>query len=196
MQTLDALVADLVDRWTGDEDHPGDGGPGLLARLDDLALRTAQPREAGGRSTPDSRPPASLDAVHWATAIRAQARILDMELRGSTHMQRWDRAVKALPAGAEATGRVGEVTSTVGRWHSTVRTVLGLQSPSREMRGVRCLVCGQATIHCRPDDDRPRAWCVNSECVDGESGRPARFEGSRLYLLTTNSDQGAGRTGG
>ncbi|MGP4085461.1 DUF7341 domain-containing protein [Streptomyces sp. KR55] len=186
MQTLDGLVADLVDRYTGDGQHPGDGGPGLIHRLDQLALRTAQPREAGGHSTPGSRPPASLDPMHWSEAIKAQARILDMELRGSTHMQRWDRALKALPAGAEATGRVGEVTHTVGLWHSTVRTVLGLQSPSREMRGVRCLVCGQATIHCRPDDDRPRAWCVNSECADDETGRPARYEGSRLYLLTEN----------
>ncbi|MFD1656961.1 hypothetical protein ACFSL4_01600 [Streptomyces caeni] len=184
MQSLDGLVADLVDRWTGDEDHPGDGGPGLMHRLDQLALRTAQPREAGGHAMPGSRPPASLDAVHWATAIKAQARVLDVELRGSRHMQRWDRALKALPAGAEATGRVGEVTSTVGRWHSTVRTILGLQAPSRLMRGVRCLVCGEATIHCRPDDDRPRAWCVNAECADGETGRPARYEGARLYLLT------------
>lgn len=186
MQTLDDLVRDLVDRWTGDPEHPGDGGPGLITRLDELPLRTAQPRDTGGHSTPGSRPPASLDPVHWSTAIKAQARILDMELRGSSHMQRWDRALKALPAGAEATGRVGEVTSTVGIWHSTVRTVLGLQSPSREMRGVVCLVCGQATIHCRPEDDRPRAWCVNPTCADDDTGRPARYEGSRLYLLTEN----------
>lgn len=186
MLTLDDLVSDLLGRWDGDEQHPGDGGPGLIHRLDTLALRTAQPRETGGRSAPGSRPPASLDPVHWSTAIKAQARILDMELRGSTHMQRWDRALKALPAGAEATGRVGEVTHTVGLWHSTARTVLGLQSPSREMRGVRCLVCGQASIHCRPDDDRPRAWCINPECADDETGRPARYEGSRLYLLTAN----------
>ncbi|SMF86671.1 hypothetical protein [Streptomyces sp. Amel2xC10] len=189
MQTLDALVADLVDRWTGDEQHPGDRGPGLIARLDQLALRTAQPRQAGGRSTPSSRPPASLDPVHWSTSIKAQARILDMQLRGSSHMQRWDRALKALPAGAEATGRVREVASTVGTWHSTVRTVLGLQAPSREMRGVRCLVCGQAAIHCRPDDDRPRAWCVNPDCEDEETGRPARYSGTRLYLLTRNTGQ-------
>lgn len=186
MQSLDALVADLVDRWTGDEQHPGDGGPGLIRRLDSLALRTAQPRETGGHSTPGSRPPASLDAVHWAEAIKAQARILDMELRASSHMQQWDRALKALPAGAEATGRVGEVTSTVGSWHSACRTVLGLQAPSRHMRGVICLVCGQASIHCRPDDDRPRAWCTNPECADDATGRPARYEGSRLYLLTEN----------
>jgi len=186
VQTLDALVADLVDRWTGDEDHPGDGGPGLIARLDELALRTAQPREMGGHSTPGSRPPASLAPVNWSTAIKAQVRVLDMELRGSTHMQRWDRALKALPAGAEATGRVSEVAHTVAVWHSTVRTVLGLQSPSREMRGVRCLSCGQTTIHCRPDDDRPRAWCANPECADDDTGRPARYEGSRLYLLTQN----------
>ena len=192
MQTLDALVADLVDRWIGDEQHPGDRGPGLIARLDRLALRTAQPRQAGGRTTPGSRPPSSLDPVHWSTSIKAQARILDMELRASSHMQRWDRALKALPAGAEATGRVGEVTSTVGTWHSTVRTVLGLQSPSREMRGVRCLVCGQATIHCRPDDDRPRAWCANPDCVDEATGRPARYSDSRLYLLTRNNARGEG----
>jgi hypothetical protein len=191
MQTLDALVADLVDRWTGDEHHPGDRGPGLIHRLDQLGLRTAQPRQAGGRSTPGSRPPSSLDPVHWSHRIKAEARILDMQLRASSRMQRWDRAMKALPAGAEATGRVGEVTSAVGTWHSTVRTVLGLQSPSREMRGVRCLACGGTTIHCRPDDDRPRAWCVNAECVDEETGRPARYEGSRMYLLTRNT----GRSG-
>ncbi|MFF4548626.1 hypothetical protein ACFY1J_31075 [Streptomyces sp. NPDC001406] len=189
MQTLDGLVADLGDRYTGDEQHPGDGGPGLIARLDSLALRTRQP-PAGGHAPPGSRPPTSLDAVHWSTAIKAQARILDMELRGSTHMQQWDRALRAIPYGAEATGRVGEVTSTVGGWHSACRTVLGLQAPAREMRHVRCLVCGQASIKSRPDSDRPRAWCTNPACVDEDTGRPARYEGGRLYLLTTNITHG------
>lgn len=187
MPTLDELVADLTTRWTGDEQHPGDRGPGLIERLDALNLRTAQPRDSGGHSTPGSRPPASLDPVHWSTAIKSQAQILDAELRGSRHLQRWDRALKALPAGAEATGRVSEVMSLVGRWHSACRTVLGLQSPSRQMRGVRCLACGMASIHCRPDDDKPRAWCVNPECVDADTGAPARYEDSRLYLLTTNN---------
>lgn len=184
MQTLDELVRDLVDRWTGDEEHPGDGGPGLIHRLDELALRTAQPRETGGHTLPGSRPPASLDAVNWSTAIKAQARVLDAQLRGSPHVQRWDRALKALPAGAEASDRVAEVASMVGRWHSTVRTILGVQAPSRQMRGVVCLVCSQVSIHCRPDSDKPRAWCTNPDCEDEETGRPARYEGSRLYLLT------------
>lgn len=190
MQTLDELAADLVDKWRGDPDHPGDGGdggPGLIHRLDTLGLRTSQPRVTGGRSTPNSRPPSSLDPVHWSTIIKAQARILDAELRDSDHLQRWDRAIKAIPAGAEATGRIIEAASMMGRWHSTCRTVLGLQSPSRQMRGVCCLVCGQDTIYCRPDDDKPRAWCANPECMDGDTEAPARYAGSRLYLLTTNN---------
>ncbi|MGW6910277.1 DUF7341 domain-containing protein [Streptomyces sp. NPDC054940] len=188
MQTLDDLVRDLVDRWVGDEQHPGDGGPGLITRLDDLALRTRQPSVVGSRSTPGSRPPASLDAMHWSEAIKAQARILDMELRASSHMQRWDRALRAIPAGAEATGRVGEVASTVGGWHSACRTVLGLQEPAREMRHVLCLVCGQRSIKTRPasEGERSRAWCSNPDCVDEDTGRPARYEGDRLYLLTEN----------
>ncbi|MFB7736181.1 hypothetical protein ACFC08_17705 [Streptomyces sp. NPDC056112] len=188
MQTLDELVADLVDRWRGDQQHPGDGGPGLIHRLDIHGLRTAQPRQAGGRTTPNSRPPSSLDPLHWSSDIKARARTLDAELRSSQHMQRWDRALKAIPAGAETTGRVAEVAPIIGRWHSTCRTVLGLQSPSRQMRGVRCLACGQATIHCRPDDDKPRAWCTNPDCVDGDTNAPARYEDRRLYLLTTNRD--------
>lgn len=186
MQTLDDLVLDLVDRWRGDEQNPGDNGPGLIHRLDQLALRTAQPRDAGGQSPPGSRPPAALDALHWATAIKTQARVLDRQLRGSPHTQRWDRALKALPAGAENADRVGEVTSTVGAWHSVCRTVLGLQAPAREMRHVLCLVCGQRSIRTRADDDRPRAWCTNPDCADEETGRPARYEGDRLYLLTAN----------
>lgn len=186
MQTLDDLVRDLLDRWDGDEQHPGDGGPGLITRLDSLALRTRQP-PAGGHAPPGSRSPASLDAVHWSIAIKAQARILDMELRGSVHMQQWDRALRAIPPGAEGAGRVAEVTSTVGRWHSGCRTALGLQEPARHYRHVLCLVCGQRTVYGRMDDDRPRAWCVNEACTDEDTGQPARYNGDRLYLLTTNS---------
>ncbi|MGW1796879.1 DUF7341 domain-containing protein [Streptomyces sp. NPDC001984] len=187
MQTLDDLVRDLLDRWDGSEKYPGDLGPGLIIRLDSLALRTRQP-PAGGHAPPGSRPPTSLDAVHWSTAIKEQARILDMQLRGSAHVQRWDRALRALPSGAEATDRVGEVTSTVGGWHSACRTVLGLQVPAREMRHVLCLVCGQRSIKTRPasEGERSRAWCTNPDCVDGGTGRPARYEGARLYLLTEN----------
>lgn len=186
MGTLDELVADLLDRWTGDQEHPGDGGPGLIGRLDDLATRTAQPREIGGHSAPGSRPPASIDAVSWSRLIKEEAVTLDAILRGSTHRQRWDRALRAIPPGAENSDRVGVALSMVGTWHSTARTILGLQAPARQMRGVRCLVCGQASIHCRPDDDRPRAWCANPGCEDEDTGRPARYEGQRLYLLTEN----------
>ncbi|MGC9540199.1 DUF7341 domain-containing protein [Streptomyces sp. UG1] len=187
MATLDDLVRDLLDRWTGDGQHPGDGGPGLIKRLDDLALRTEQPRESGGHALPGSRPPASTAALEWSDTIKREARALDADLRGgSARMQRWDRALRALPAGAENAGRVGEVTSAVGIWHSTARTVLGLQAPAREMRHVLCLVCGQRSIKTRPDDDRPRAWCTNPACEDEETGRPARYEGDRLYLLTEN----------
>jgi len=186
MQGLDGLVRDLLDRWDGDEQHPGDHGPGLIARLDSLALRTRQPRD-GGHAPPGSRPPTSLDAVHWSTAIKAQARILDMELRGSPHMQQWDRALRAIPPGAETAGRVAEVSSTVSRWHSSCRTVLGLQTPARHYRHVLCLACGERTVYGRADGDRPRAWCINDGCADEDTGQPARYEGDRLYLLTDNS---------
>lgn len=159
--------------------------PRLIHRLDSLALRTRQPREIGGRSAPGSRPPAPDDAVSWSIYIKSEARRLDAELRGSEHTQRWHRALRALPPGAENAGRVAEVTSTVGRWHSSCRNVLGLQAPAREMRHVLCLVCGQRSIKSRPDSDRPRAWCTNPECED-DDGRPARYEGDRLYLLTEN----------
>ncbi|MHC3474664.1 hypothetical protein ACYF6T_39045 [Streptomyces sp. 7R007] len=185
MQTLDELVADLVDRYTGDKEHPGDGGPGLIHRLDTLGLRTRQPAD-GGHAPPGSRPPTSLEAVSWSQRIKTEAISLDMRLRQSARTQSWYRALKAIPPGAEAANRVGEVTSIVGRWHGTVLTVLGLRGPSVHFRHALCLACGERTVYGRADDDRPRAWCVNDACVDGDTGAPARYEGSRLYLLTEN----------
>lgn len=185
MTSLDGLVADLVDRYTGDEQHPGDGGPGLIHRLDTLGLRTRQPR-AGGHAPPGSRPPTSLEAVSWSLRIKTEAVQLDAELRGSPHTQPWHRALKAIPPGAEHTDRVPEVTRTVSRWHGTVLTVLGLRGPSVHFRHALCLACGQRTVYGRADDDRPRAWCINDTCDDGETGQPARYEGPRLYLLTEN----------
>ncbi|MET7776289.1 hypothetical protein ABZU94_10575 [Streptomyces mirabilis] len=185
MQTLDDLVVDLVDRYTGDEQHPGDGGPGLLDRLDQLPLRT-RPAPDGGHAPPGSRPPTSLEAVSWSQRIKTEAIGLDMRLRGSAHTQSWYRALKAIPAGAENADRVPEAMRTVGRWHGTVLTVLGLRGPSVHFRHALCLACGQRTVYGRADDDRPRAWCINDACQDGDTGAPARYEGSRLYLLTEN----------
>ncbi|MFJ4551060.1 hypothetical protein ACIP4X_17840 [Streptomyces sp. NPDC088817] len=185
MQSLDDLVADLVDRYRGDKEHPGDGGPGLIHRLDTLGLRTRQPAD-GGHAPPGSRPPTSLEAVSWAQRIKREAISLDMRLRQSSRTQRWDRALKAIPPGAENAGREREVRSTVARWHGTVLTVLGLRGPSVHFRAALCLACGQRTVYGRADDDRPRAWCVNDACVDGDTGAPARYEGPRLYLLTEN----------
>ncbi|WP_137991235.1 hypothetical protein [Streptomyces vilmorinianum] len=186
MGDLDGLVADLADRWTGDATTPGDGGPGLIARLDTIGLRTRQPKQHGGRTPPGSRPPTSIEAVSWSQRIKAEAVALDRELRGSEHEQPWYRALRALPPGAETVDRVGEVTRTVGRWHGTVLTVLGLRGPSVHFRHALCLACGQRTVYGRADDDRPRAWCVNDACDDQETGQPARYEGRRLYLLTEN----------
>lgn len=185
MQTLDGLVVDLLDRYNGDEQHPGDGGPGLLDRLDQLSLRTRQP-PAGGHAPPGSRPPTSLEAVSWSQRIKVEAIGLDMQLRGSARTQSWYRALRAIPPGAENADRVAEVTRTVSRWHGTVLTVLGLRGPSVHFRHALCLACGQRTVYGRADDDRPRAWCINDACEDGETGQPARYEGSRLYLLTEN----------
>ncbi|WP_406168922.1 hypothetical protein [Streptomyces sp. NBC_00996] len=185
MQTLDDLVTDLVDRYTGDEQHPGDGGPGLLLRLDTLGLRSRQPRD-GGHAPPGSRPPTSLEAVSWSQRIKVEAIGLDMRLRGSSRTQPWYRALKAIPPGAENADRVSEVTRTVGRWHGTVLTVLGLRGPSVHFRHALCLACGERTVYGRADDDRPRAWCINDLCEDGGTGAPARYEGTRLYLLTEN----------
>ncbi|MGW4889619.1 hypothetical protein [Streptomyces murinus] len=185
MQTLDDLVADLVDRYCGDEEHPGDGGPGLLDRLDHLPLRT-RPAAAGGHAAPGSRPPTSLEAVSWSQRIKAEAVLLDAELRGSSHTQPWSRALRAIPPGAENAGREADVRRTVGQWHSTALTVLGLRGPNKHFRHVVCLACGQRTVYGRADDNRPRAWCINEACEDGDTGAPARYEGSRLYLLTAN----------
>ncbi|GHA01170.1 hypothetical protein ACFOOM_12360 [Streptomyces echinoruber] len=185
MQTLDDLVADLVDRYTGDKEHPGDGGPGLIHRLDTLGLRTRQPA-AAVHAPPGSRPPTSLEAVSWSQRIKAEAVALDAELRGSPHTQPWYRALRAIPPGAETAGREAEVRRIVGRWHGTVLTVLGLRGPSVHFRHALCLVCGERTVYGRADEDRPRAWCVNDQCEDGDTGAPARYEGPRLYLLTEN----------
>lgn len=185
MQTLDELVRDLVDRYTGDEQHPGDGGPGLIHRLDTLGLRTRQPAD-GGHAPPGSRPPTSLEAVSWSQRIKTEAIGLDMQLRQSARTQSWYRALKAIPPGAEAADRVGDATRIVGRWHGTVLTVLGLRGPSVHFRMCLCLACGERTVYGRADDDRPRAWCVNDACEDGDTGAPARYEGTRLYLLTEN----------
>lgn len=183
MQTLDGLVADLLDRYTGDETYPGDGGPGLIDRLDHLPLRT-RPAAAGGHAPPGSRPPTSLEAVSWSQRIKAEAVRLDAELRGSDHTQAWARALKAIPPGAETAGREAEARRVVGRWHGTVLTVLGLRGPSVHFRHTLCLACGERTVYGRADDDRPRAWCVNDACQDGDTGEPARYEGQRIYLLT------------
>ncbi|MEU4173259.1 hypothetical protein AB0F46_41275 [Streptomyces sp. NPDC026665] len=185
MNTLDGLVADLLDRYTGDEEHPGDGGPGLIRRLDTLGLRTRQPLQ-GGHAPPGSRPPTSLEAVSWSQRIKVDAIGLDMQLRQSARTQPWYRALKAIPPGAETADRVGEVTRTVARWHGTVLTVLGLRGPSVHFRHALCLACGQRTVYGRADDDRPRAWCINDACDDNDTGQPARYEGTRLYLLTAN----------
>ncbi|MCI3277494.1 hypothetical protein [Streptomyces cylindrosporus] len=190
MQTLDELVADLVDRYTGDKEHPGDGGPGLIHRLDTLGLRSRQPSD-GGHAPPGSRPPMPLDAASWSQRIKIEAIDLDMRLRGSARTQAWYRALKAIPPGAEAAGRVPEVIRTVGRWHGTVLTVLGLRGPSVHFRHALCLACGERTVYGRADDDRPRAWCINDACDDGDTGQPARYEGPRLYLLTENRTSGA-----
>ncbi|MEV7684499.1 hypothetical protein [Streptomyces bungoensis] len=185
MQSLDALVADLVDRYTGDKEHSGDGGPGLIDRLDHLPLRT-RPAAAGGHAPPGSRPPTSLEAVSWSQRIKTEAVQLDAELRGSQHTQPWERALKAIPPGAENAGREWEVQRIVARWHGTVLTVLGLRGPSVHFRHALCLACGQRTVYGRADDDRPRAWCINDACEDADTGAPARYEGNRLYLLTEN----------
>lgn len=186
MQTLDDLVFDLMERYRGSQQHPGDGGPGLIRRLDTLGLRTRQPA-GGGHAPPGSRPPTSLEALHWSQRIKREAIGLDMRLRRSSRTQRWDRALRAIPPGAEAADEVGEVARIVGRWHGTVLTVLGLRGASVHFRQCLCLVCEQRTVYGRADDDRPRAWCVNDQCEDGDTGAPARYEGPRLYLLTTNT---------
>lgn len=187
---LDEMVRDLLERYLPDDAPAGTmAGPGLMVRLDDLALRTAQPKAAGGHAPPASRPPTSLDAVHWSVRIKTEARIFDQALRGSARMQPWQRAMKAIPPNAEASGRVREATSLVGTWHSTCRTVLGLQLPAVYFEGVACLVCGERMIHGRAEQ-RPRAWCTNPGCRDEATGRPARYEGTRLYLLTTNVSGG------
>jgi hypothetical protein len=186
MQTIDEQVRDLLDRYRHpeDDDPAVKAGPGLLARLDDLALRTAQPRQAGGHAPPASRPPGSLDAVHWSVRIKTEAIVLDQQLRGSNYPQSWDKALRAIPPNAQAADRLAIATRTVGMWHSTCLTVLGLQTPAIHMSGVICLACGDRTIKVRADRDQPRAWCSNEDCVDEATGRPARYEGARLYLLT------------
>jgi hypothetical protein len=184
VQSLDELVADLVTRYTGDDDHPGDGGPALIDRLDHLPLRT-RPLPDGGHAPPGSRPPTSLEAVSWSQRIKTEAVRLDAELRGSEHTQPWHRALKALPAGAENAGREREVRSTLSRWHGTILTVLGLRGPSVHFRHALCLVCGQRTVYGRADDDKPRGWCVNDACAD-DDGQPARYDTARLYRITEN----------
>ncbi|MET9158258.1 hypothetical protein ABZX56_11060 [Streptomyces parvulus] len=185
MQMLDGLVADLLERYRGDEQHPGDGGPGLIRRLDSLSLRT-RPAAAGGHAPPGSRPPTSMEAVSWSQRIKTASVVLDAELRGSQHTQPWARALKAIPPGAEMAGREPEVRRIVSRWHGTVLTVLGLRGPSVHFRHALCLACERRTVYGRADDDRPRAWCINDACEDGDTGEPARYEGRRLYLLTAN----------
>jgi len=185
MMGLDDLVRDLLDRYCGDDEHPGDGGPGLLDRLDHLPLRT-RPAPDGGHAPPGSRPPTSLEAVSWSQRIKREAVQLDAELRRSPHEQSWHRALRAIPPGAENADRVSEVRRTVSRWHGTVQTVLGLRGPSVHFRHALCLACGERTVYGRADEDRPRAWCINDVCQDGDTAAPARYEGTRLYLLTEN----------
>lgn len=153
MTTLDDLVHDLLDRYRGDDKNPGDGGAGLITRLDDLAKRTAQPRQVGGHSAPGSRPPASLGAVHWSVRIKSEAVVLDMELRGS-NAQSWDRAMRAIPPGAESADRVRAAQSTVGAWHGTCLTVLGLRQQSSSSP---CCSDSQTQPEARPAASNGRA---------------------------------------
>ncbi|GGU98246.1 hypothetical protein GCM10010245_00100 [Streptomyces spectabilis] len=61
---------------------------------------------------------------------------------------------------------------------------------------VRCLVCGERTIYCRADVDRPRAWCVNDACVDENTNRPRPVRGQPVVsphdaLSTESHSSGA-----
>lgn len=190
LQTLEALVHDLG-VWFED-------GPGLIIRLGDPRLRTRQPRDPATTILarhPGSRPPAPLDALHWAEAIKAGVVAMDLALRGSRHTQSWRRALRGLPQNAETAGQWQETHAQVSAYHSAALTCLGLQKPARDVPGVRCLVCGQATIRCRADDDQPRAWCANDDCLeehtDPRTGavtwRRPRYSGDRLYQLTATA---------
>jgi hypothetical protein len=181
MQTLEELVHELGVAYRA--------GAGLIDRLDHIELRTNQPRdldEGGSSGKPGSRPPAPLAHLHWVQIMKHELVWTDRILRESLHSQPWRRALAAIPHNAEAAGKWASTRHDIAVLHSTARTVLGFQDPSRPMRHVRCLVCDQATIYARPDLDEPRAWCTNHECVDEETGRPARYARERIYLLTRN----------
>jgi hypothetical protein len=131
--------------------------------------------------------------VHWAGVIRAGVVALDMRLRDSPYAQGWQRALRGLPQSAEAAGRWRETHAEVSGYHSHALICLGFQKPARDVPGVRCLVCGQATIRCRADDDQPRAWCVNEECREEHTDptgavvwKRTRYSGDRLHRLAAN----------
>lgn len=161
---------------------------GFLNQLDDPAQRTAQPKEdtGGGHSKPASKPPTSLDPVSWVMYIRAEAVALDMSLRPSSTLARpWDKAILDLPVTA-SDDMYGDVHRAVSKWHSTCRTILGLQAPAHHMKHVKCLVCGEVTCWARADLDDPHAQCRNEKCYDDQTGHPASYRGDRLMLLTRN----------
>lgn len=174
--TLDEMVIELAKTY--------ERGPSLLNRLEDPELRTSQPRDADtGHSMPHSRPPAPLDAASWFLRITTDAIALDQDLRNSTLNRPWARAILDLPV-VTAEERWSEVHSAVGLWRSTCLTVLGYQAPAVAMEHVACMECGRRSIVVRGDLGEARAWCTNPECVDEYTGKPARYSGTRMLLLT------------
>ncbi len=188
MLSLDDAVVELADHYGGPRE------PSLLDRLADPLLRTAQPRDGDPvRSTPGSRPPADLSPVWWLLRIQREAIELDMQVRGSTLRRSWRGCILDLPV-VTPDDQIRDVHSIVGTWHSTCLTVLGLQAPSRDVRGVACLSCGQKMLRWRPAEDLAvsstdasalgRIRCNNPACKHPATGRPAVYEGLSLYVLT------------
>ncbi len=178
MLTLDEAVTDLAHHYGGPRE------PSLLDRLANPEVRTSQPRDGDPvRSTPHSRPPADLSPASWLLSIQREAIVLDMRVRSSTLLRPWRRAVLDLPV-VTPDDQLREVRSRVGMWHSTCLTVLGFQAPATPMRHITCLVCDQRSIVGRADSGDARAWCTNPDCEDRDTGKPARYTGTRMLLLT------------
>ncbi len=182
MATLDDLVRDLLDRYAAD----GRTGPGLLRRLDDVAERTGQPREPGGRTPPGSRPPAPLDAVHWSQRIKTEAVALDRDLRGSPYPQPWEKGPARHPARRRGRPHRGDVAR-----HRPDRA--GPAQPVRALRA-RALPGLRGAVRVRARRRGPAARLVHQPRLRGRrdgTPRPVR----RRTAVPADGEPGPNGTG-
>lgn len=202
MTALDRLrdqVRDLTQQFIDDD---VDERP-LMQQLVYLGPHIIPARDVVGKTQPTSRPPGNLAAHQLHDTIMAEALTWAWTLSGARVRQ--DRCLLILPVLAQQRvdtgdndktkilhGRTG-LYSAVGKWHLSVRILLGYDRPADRYPLATCPQCHQrddrgGTIRAR----ETLAWCSNPDCRD-EHGHRTEF--SILYLQQLLRDAIADETG-